>query len=146
LYNLWKIQLQYAGSVITRELVDAATRWPSLGARGSGNTSIPRGRTYLVPPEPPYLSILVCLTQAPPSNNFGAPSGGTHTPLLSGQIFSYCRAPVTVQDLLSVISHISGHDVAGSRAVKHLREFTPLGVLTFQRPLKSTCKISHGVA
>jgi hypothetical protein len=42
--------------------------------------------------------------------------------------------------------HIYGHAVAGSMAVKHLRVFTPLGVLTFQGPIKSSCTISHGVA
>jgi hypothetical protein len=31
-------------------------------------------------------------------------------------------------------------------AVKHLRVFTPLEVLTFQGPIESTCTISHGVA
>jgi hypothetical protein len=30
--------------------------------------------------------------------------------------------------------------------VKHLRVFTPLGDLTFQGQIKSTCTISHGVA
>jgi hypothetical protein len=50
-----------------------------------------------------------------------------------------------VCDLLSVISHISGHDVAGSMAVNHLRVLTPLVVLTFQGPIKSTCTVSHGV-
>jgi hypothetical protein len=55
-------------------------------------------------------------------------------------------AYITVWDLLSLILHISGHDIAGSMAVKHLRVFTPLGVQTFQGPIKITCTISHGVA
>jgi hypothetical protein len=47
---------------------------------------------------------------------------------------------------LSVISQISGHDVAGSMAVKQLRYLLPLGVFTFQGPTKSTCTISDGIA
>jgi hypothetical protein len=31
-------------------------------------------------------------------------------------------------------------------AVKHLRVFTPLGVLTFQGPIKPACTIYHGIA
>jgi hypothetical protein len=31
-------------------------------------------------------------------------------------------------------------------ALKHLRVFTPLGFLTFQGPIESTCTIYHGVA
>jgi hypothetical protein len=34
------------------------------------------------------------------------------------------------------MSHISGHDLAGYMAVKHLRLFKPLGILTFQGPIK----------
>jgi hypothetical protein len=37
-----------------------------------------------------------------------------------------------------------GHDVVGCIAVKHLRVFVTLGVLTFQGSTKSTCTISHG--
>jgi hypothetical protein len=40
---------------------------------------------------------------------------------------------------------MSDHDVVGSIAVKHLRVFVPLGVLTLQGPTKPTCTISHVV-
>jgi hypothetical protein len=44
------------------------------------------------------------------------------------------------------ILHISGHYVARSTAVKHLRVCTQLGVLAFQGLIELTCTIYHGVA